>query len=103
MEQTLTALREELETEVQALTKSRSIEDRAALMAKEAEVSKVCATESVDNQILTSWQVVRRHAAHLPGNLYLDGEMVTERVTSNIDGSHVSTSDSLRNAATSLG
>lgn len=44
MEQTLTVLREELEAEVQALSKSRSIEDRAALMAKEADVSKVCAT-----------------------------------------------------------
>lgn len=41
MEQTLVALREELEVEVQAMSKSRSIEDSAALMAKEAEVSKV--------------------------------------------------------------
>lgn len=46
MEQTLAALREELEREVQALSKSRSIEDRATMMAKEAEISKVCATEN---------------------------------------------------------
>lgn len=46
MEQTLAVLREDLEQEVQALSKSRSIEDRAALMAKEADVSKVRATEN---------------------------------------------------------
>lgn len=46
MEQTLAVLREELEKEIQALSKSRSIEDRAARMAKEADASKVCATEN---------------------------------------------------------
>lgn len=45
MEQALTALREELEEKVQELSKSRNIEDRAARMAKEADVSKVRATE----------------------------------------------------------
>lgn len=45
MEQALTVLREELEHEVQELSKARSIEDRATLMAKEADVSKVCVTE----------------------------------------------------------
>ncbi len=42
MEQALATMREELEHEVQELSKSRSIEDRAARMAKEVEVSKVC-------------------------------------------------------------
>ena len=46
MEQTLAVLREELEQEVQALSRSRSIEDRAVLMAKEAGVSKVRVMEN---------------------------------------------------------
>lgn len=46
MEQTLAVLREELEAEVQALSKSRSVEDRATLMAKEADINKVCETEN---------------------------------------------------------
>lgn len=41
MEQALAVMREELEQEVQALSKSRSIEDRAARMAREVELNKV--------------------------------------------------------------
>lgn len=41
MEQALAVLQEELEQELQALSKSRSIEDRAARMAEEVAVNKV--------------------------------------------------------------
>lgn len=41
MEQALAALKEEMEQEVQELSKRRSIEDRAARMAEEMGINKV--------------------------------------------------------------
>eukprot|EP00752_Nemacystus_decipiens_P010357 g9227.t1 len=56
MEQTLAVLREELKQEVQALSKSRSIEDRAAAMAKEADVSKIKLQSKAEAEILVKSQ-----------------------------------------------
>lgn len=53
MEENKAALNRELSQEVEALTRSRRIEDRATRMAKEAEVKKV------------------RHAAHRRGSYEL--------------------------------
>lgn len=83
MGQTLAVLREELEQEVQALSRSRSIEDRAVLMAKEAGVSKVRVMENQPPNIARTSRALYTSVSHATstalGNLYCEGRMADQR------------------------